>query len=169
MRFFRVLRHYDDTAMELDRFDRQLLNLLQEDASQTAERLAEQIGLSASAIQRRIRRLREQGVIERDVALVDPGKVGRPALFITSLQVESERPEVLARFREWVVVQTPVQQAFYVTGEADFVLVIATTDTEAYDAFMSHLMQQHPNVKRFVTNVTLSVVKRGLAVPIPQV
>ena len=56
--------------MELDRFDRQLLNLVQEDAGQTADRLAEQVALSPSAIQRRLRRLREHGVIARDAAVV---------------------------------------------------------------------------------------------------
>jgi Lrp/AsnC family transcriptional regulator, leucine-responsive regulatory protein len=152
--------------MELDRFDRQLLSLLQEDAGQTAERLAERVGLSPSAIQRRIRRLREQGVILRDVALVDPAKLGRPTLFVASVQVEQERPELLARFREWIAAQAEVQQAFYVTGETDFVLVITTADTAAYDALMSRMVAENPNVKRFTTNVALNVIKRGLAIPI---
>jgi DNA-binding Lrp family transcriptional regulator len=153
--------------MELDRFDRQLLNLLQEDAGQTAERLAEQVGLSPSAIQRRIRRMRSEGVIVRDAAIVDPGQVGRPTLFVVSLQVERERPELLAQLRAWLAAQEHVQQAFYVTGEADFVIVITAPDTETYDALMSRLVSENPNVKRFTTNVALSVVKRGLTIPIP--
>jgi Lrp/AsnC family transcriptional regulator, leucine-responsive regulatory protein len=153
--------------MELDRFDRQLLNLLQEDAGQTAERLAEQVGLSPSAIQRRIRRMRAEGVIVRDAAIVDPGHVGRPTLFLVSLQVERERPELLAQLRAWLAAQEHVQQAFYVTGEADFVVVITAPDTETYDALMSRMVSENPNVKRFTTNVALSVVKRGLTIPIP--
>jgi Lrp/AsnC family leucine-responsive transcriptional regulator len=152
--------------MELDRFDRQLLNLLQEDAGQTAERLAERVGLSPSAIQRRIRRMREQGVILRDVAIVDPAKLGRPTMFVASVQVEQERPELLARFREWLAAQAEVQQAFYVTGEADFVLVVTAPDTAAYDALMSRMVAENPNVKRFTTNVALNVIKRGLAIPV---
>lgn len=58
--------------MELDRFDRQLLNLVQEDSAQTAEALAQQVELSPSAIQRRLRRMRDEGVIVRDCAVVDP-------------------------------------------------------------------------------------------------
>ena len=58
--------------MELDRFDRQLLNLVQADSTQTAERLAEQVELSPSAIQRRLRRLRDEGVIERECAILIP-------------------------------------------------------------------------------------------------
>ncbi|KRA20404.1 MULTISPECIES: Lrp/AsnC family transcriptional regulator [unclassified Lysobacter] len=153
--------------MSLDRFDRQLLNLVQDDAGQTAERLAEQVFLSPSAVQRRLRRLREQGVIVRDAAVVDPRKVGRPTFFVVSLQVERERPELLAQLRQWLAAQEHVQQAFYVTGEADFVLIITAPDTETYDALMARLVGDNPNVKRFTTNVALGVVKRGLTIPIP--
>jgi Lrp/AsnC family leucine-responsive transcriptional regulator len=153
--------------MELDRFDRQLLNLVQEDAGQTAERLAEQIGLSPSAIQRRLKRLREAGVIARDIAVVDAKSVGGPTSFIVSLQVERERPELLAQLRQWLAAQPHIQQVFYVTGEADFILVVMAPDTETYDALMSQMLAANPNVKRFTTNVALSVVKRGLTIPVP--
>lgn len=154
-------------CMELDRFDRQLLNLVQEDCGQTAERLAEQVELSPSAVQRRLRRLREQGVVVRDTAVVDPASVGRPTFFLVSLQVESERPEMLAQLRKWLASHEQVQQAFYVTGETDFILVVTAPDTESYDALMARIMAENPNVKRFVTNVALSVVKRGLSIPVP--
>ena len=153
--------------MRLDRFDRQLLNLVQEDAAQTAERLAEQVFLSPSAVQRRLRRLREAGVIVRDSAVVDPRQVGRPTFFVVSLQVERERPELLAQLRQWLAAQEHVQQAFYVTGEADFVLILTAPNTETYDALMARLVSENPNVKRFTTNVALSVVKRGLSIPVP--
>ena len=79
--------------MDLDDFDRQLLARVQADASLTAEQLAEAVALSPSAIQRRLRRLREGGVIEREVAVLDPGRVGSPASFITSLYLHHERPD----------------------------------------------------------------------------
>jgi Lrp/AsnC family leucine-responsive transcriptional regulator len=153
--------------MDLDPFDRQLLNLVQEDAAQTAERLAEQVALSPSAIQRRLRRLRELGVIERETAVVDPRKVGRPTFFIASVQIERERPELLTQLRAWLAAHEQVQQAFYVTGEADFVLIVTATDTESYDALMARLIAENPNVRRFTTSVALGVVKRGLTVPVP--
>jgi DNA-binding Lrp family transcriptional regulator len=59
-----------------------------------------------------------------------------------------------------------VQQVFYVTGEADFILVVTCPDTEAYDTLMSRMMRENPNVRRFKTNVALGVLKRGLAIPI---
>lgn len=155
-------------TMKLDRFDRRLLNLVQDDADQTAERLAEQVALSPSAIQRRLRRLREAGVIQRHAAVLDPRQVGKPTFFLVSLQVERERPELLAQLRRWLAECAQVQQAFYVTGEADFVLVVATPDTEAFDALMLRLVAENPNVRRFTTNVALSLVKRGLAIAVAE-
>jgi len=154
--------------MKLDRFDRQLLNRIQHDADQTAERLAEQVPLSPSAIQRRLRRLREAGVIERHVAVLDPRQVGKPTFFVVSLQVERERPELLAQLRRWLAECEQIQQAFYVTGEADFVLVATAPDTESFDALMLRLVAENPNVRRFTTNVALSLIKRGLAIAVDE-
>lgn len=152
--------------MKLDRFDRQLLNLVQEDAGQTADRLAEQVALSPSAIQRRLRRMREAGVIVRETAVVDPKQVGKPTFFVVSLQVERERPELLAQLRRWLSTHDQVQQVFYVTGEADFVLVVTAPDTEDFDALMIRMVGENPNIRRFTTNVALSLVKRGLTIPV---
>lgn len=160
--FFRQL-----DVMDLDRFDRQLLNLVQQDAAQTADRLAEQVGLSPSAIQRRLKRMREQGVILRDIAILEPRAVGRPTFFVVSLEVERERPELLAQLREWITRRAEIQQAFYVTGETDYVLVITAADTEAFDALMSRLVKENPNVRRFTTNVVLGLLKQGLTIPVP--
>jgi len=153
--------------MQLDRFDRQLLNLVQQDSSLAAGRLAEQVALSPSAIQRRLRRMREQGVIMRDAAVLDPAKIGRPNFFIVSLEVERERPELLAQLRSWLNEQEQIQQAFYVTGEVDFVLIVTAPHMEAFEALMSRLLQENANVKRYTTNVALGLVKRGLSIPVP--
>lgn len=152
--------------MELDSFDRRLLDLVQRDAAQTAEQLSEQVALSPSAIQRRLRRLRESGVILRHCAVVDPKKVGRPTFFVVGLQVERERPELLAQLRRWLAEEPQVQQAFYVTGDADFILVVTAASTEAYDELMTRLVSDNANVRRFTTNVALGVIKRDLAIPV---
>lgn len=152
---------------DLDPFDTQLLNLMQEDAGLTAEQLAERVPLSASAIQRRIRRLRKEGVIVGQTVILEPRRVGRPTFFVVGVQVERERPEHLHELSRWLVAEPWVQQAFYVTGEADFVLVVTAPDTEGYQALMARMMAENPNVKRFTTNVALGLVKRGLGIPVP--
>jgi DNA-binding Lrp family transcriptional regulator len=152
---------------DLDRFDRQLLTLVQQDAAQTAEQLAERVSLSPSAIQRRLKRLREQGVIQRQIALLDAAHLGRPTTFIAGLQVDSERPEPMAALRAWLEAEAAVQQAFYVTGEADFVLVVTAPDAASYEALMARLLAAHPDVRRYTTQVVMGVLKRGLALPVP--
>lgn len=152
---------------DLDPFDRKLLTLVQKDADQTADQLADQVGLSASAVSRRLKRLKAAGVITATVALVDPARVGRPTFFIAGLEIERERPEMLSRLRQWLAGEDQVQEVFYVTGGSDFILVVAASDVEAYDALMGRLMADNPNVRRFTTNVALGIAKRGLAVPIP--
>lgn len=150
----------------LDHFDRQLLMLLQADAGITSEKLSETIALSASAIQRRIKRLRDDNVIERDVAILSPAKVGNPTYFLVSLQVESERPELLSSLRTWIAAEDQIQQAFYVTGEADFLMIVTAQDTQSFEALMARLLNENVNVKRYSTNVALGIVKRGLTIPV---
>ena len=152
--------------MDLDQFDRQLLTLVQEDSSQTAEQLGEAVGLSSSAVQRRLRRLRESGVIVRDISVVAPEKVDSPTFFLVGLQVAREHPETLQQLRRWLAAEPAVQQVYYVTGQADFMLVVTAPDMASYDALMQRLMTENPNVNRFNTNVVLAIGKRGLTIPI---
>lgn len=153
--------------MKLDHFDRQLLNLVQEDADQTAEQFAQRISLSPSAIARRLKRMSEQGVIVRQTAIIDTKHIGNPNSYIVSIKVESDRSEVLAQLRKWLAIEPHIQQAFYVTGEADYVLVVTAPNIQTYDFLMSRMVSENPNVIRFTTSVALSVVKRGLTIPVP--
>jgi DNA-binding Lrp family transcriptional regulator len=65
-----------------------------------------------------------------------------------------------------LLAEPAVQQAFFVTGEADFVLVVTAQNVACYEALMAQLLVEHPCVLRYATQVTLGVVKRGLAVPV---
>jgi len=150
----------------LDALDRKLLDRVQRDIDVNADALGAEIGLSGSAVLRRLKRLKADGTIMVNVALVDPAKVGRPTFFIVALEVERERPELMSRLRQWLGEEDQVQQVFYVTGSADFILVITAPDVDSYDALMSRLMADNPNVRRFTTNVALGLSKRGLFVPV---
>jgi len=85
--------------------------------------------------------------------------------FIVGLEVERERPELLARLREWLSHEDAVQQSFYVTGSVDYIVVVTARDVTAYDALMARLIADNGNVRRFTTNVALKVQKRGLFIP----
>jgi DNA-binding Lrp family transcriptional regulator len=154
------------TASSLDSFDRRLLALVQHDATLSGEQLGDRLGLSASAVQRRLKRLRSMGVISATVAVLDPSKVGSPPTFVVGVELERERPELLARLRAWMSAEEAVQQAYYVTGAADLLLLIVVPDIPAFDAFMSRLIAENPNVRRFSTSVVLAAHKRQLTVPV---
>ena len=68
---------------------------------------------------------------------------------------------------KWLGAEESVQQVFYVAGEADFILIVSRPDTDSYEAFTSRMVRENPNVRRFNTHVALSVLKRGLNIPIP--
>lgn len=153
-------------AIRLDDFDRKLLTELQEDGALTSEQLSERIGRSPSAISRRVRRLEVERYIERRIAIVDPAKVGHSSLFIVGIEVERERPELVQKLRAWVRNEAAIQQTYYVTGTADYVLLVTAPDIAAFDALMSEMMVANPNIRRFTTQVVMSTIKRGLFVPV---
>ena len=157
------MRHPD-----LDAKDRRLLDLLQRDARQSLETMAGEVGLSAPAVQRRIKRLREAGVIVAEVALVDPAAVGLPMTFIVIVELERERAEQIDAFRRKVTAEPQVQQGYYVTGEGDFVVVAVARDMDDFEALTRRLFFDDPNVRRFRTSVVMGRAFRSLAVPAVQ-
>lgn len=105
-------------------------------------------------------------MIEAQVAVVNPKAAGRPLVMIVGLEIERERPEHLFELKRWLANEPAVQQAWYVTGDADFTLIITAQDTEDYDQFMQRLVAENRNVRKFKTSVALSTLKRGLVVPL---
>jgi len=150
----------------IDAADRKILRVIQEDARRSAESIGTDIGLSASAVQRRIARLRDDGVITAEVAIVDPKSLGRSLTMIVDVEVERERPELMAVLKRWIAAEPAIQEAWYVTGDGDFVLIVCMRDVEDYDALMQKLVAENANVRRFRTRVALSTLKRGCVVPL---
>ena len=150
---------------ELDDKDRHLLDLLQADARQSLERLAGEVALSAPAVQRRIKRLREAGVIAAEVAIVDPSAVGLPMTFVVIVELERERADEIDAFRHKVMAEPQVQQAYYVTGEGDFVIIALARDMDDFEALTRRLFFDDPNVRRFRTSVVMGKAYRSLAAP----
>jgi len=153
----------------IDAADRKILRVIQQDARRSAESIGTDIGLSASAVQRRIARLRDDGVITAEVAVVDPKSVGRSLTMIVDVEVERERPELMAVLKRWIAAEPAIQEAWYVTGDGDFVLIVCMRDVEDYDALMQKLVAENSNVRRFRTRVALGTLKRGCVVPIDSV
>ena len=151
---------------EIDSFDARLLEQVQRNNRHTMEELSQRVGLSASACQRRLSRLRAEGYISSDVSILDPRKVGKPLIMVIEVTLEREDPVVTKRFKDAMRKNSKVMQCYYVTGEKDFILVAAMRDMEEFDAFLTEFCIENPMVKRFSTSVVVDPVKVNLAIPI---
>lgn len=149
----------------LDAFDRQILTLVQRDCQTKAEAIASQIGLSASAVQRRLKRLRAQGVIRAEIAVLDRA-AGRSLTLVAGLEIERDNYPALAAFRAWADREDAIQQVYYVTGQVDLVAIVMARDMAAYDALCARLMTEIPMIRRINTQVVIEAMKVGLQVPV---
>lgn len=149
---------------KLDSYDRAILAALQENNLLAADRLAERVGLSTSAAQRRVKRLRNSGVISADVAVLDPKAVGQAATFIVEVALEREGAAQFEAFKRRMLAAEEVQQCYYITGDGDFVLIITAASLDEYEKIIERLFFDDKNMKRFKTSVVLSRVKASLAV-----
>lgn len=149
----------------LDQFDRSILEIVQRDCQIKAEAIGEMIGLSASAVQRRLKRMREERIISAEIALVDRKVAGNPMTFIAGMEIERENYDALSKFRTWVAKQDHIQQVYYVTGSVDLVAIITAQDVGQYDEITAQIMSQNPQIKRIHTNVVLKDIKLGMFVP----
>jgi DNA-binding Lrp family transcriptional regulator len=150
----------------VDRIDRRLLNLLQEDASKTNARMAEEVGLSPSSCLRRIRRLTSAGVIDRIVAILNPAKAGRQMQAIVTVGMERHGEQHLRRFLALAAGEPAVIQAYSVSGETDVVLMVRLADMAEYDALCQRLFQQESNVARYYTMFVIRTAKETTAIPL---
>jgi Lrp/AsnC family leucine-responsive transcriptional regulator len=152
----------------MDSFDIKILNIVQGDNRLPAEKIAERVGLSPSAVQRRLKRLRADGIIEADVAVVSPEAVGRTLTAIVGVIIDKERPlsTALAEFKNLMLKTPEVMQCYDVTGEADFIVVITVRDMQEYEAISRQLFMENPNVRRYKTSLVVRRIKSGTRVPL---
>lgn len=152
-------------ATSLDSFDRKILDIMQRSNRATSDRIAEEVGLSPAAVQRRIKRLREQRVIQADVSVVDQTSIGRNMTFIVEVSLERERADLMDAFKQQMRNHPAVQQCYYVTGSADFILVITAFDMADYENFTRKTFFDNNNIRNFQTHVVMDPVKVGLSIP----
>ncbi len=150
----------------MDNFDLKLLELVQDNNRLTADELSSRVGLSPSACQRRLKRLRDDGVIVADVAIVSPESLGRRLTMIVQVTLVRERPDLIDTFKQSMLKTPEVMQCYYVTGDVDFVLILTVLNMQAYEDFTRRFFFENPNLQRFNTIVVMDSVKTGLSIPI---
>lgn len=147
--------------MSLDSLDRKILALYQHDTRLAGERIGEEVGLSAAAVQRRLKRMRETGVIVAETATLDCRALGLDVTAIVQVDLVDESARASRAFRDRMCTRSEVQQCYGVTGEADYVLVVIVPDLAGYDAFCEACLLHDPNVRSFTTQIVLDAAKRG--------
>jgi DNA-binding Lrp family transcriptional regulator len=152
----------------MDRIDRKILALHQIDTRRTAESIGSQVGLSAAAVQRRLKRLRSSGAIAAEVAVLDSRMIGVPITCIVSVTMVSRpRPAPhLDLFKRRMAATAEIQQCYQVTGSNDFILIVTAGSMEDYGQFTREWFEANEHVVRYETHVVLDRVKVGLSFPV---
>lgn len=152
--------------MNLDRIDRAILAALQADASIQNLVLADRVNLSPSACLKRVRRLKDEGVIQREVALLDPIRVGWPVLVISRVSLHSTTREATLAFERKVRQLPEVLQCHCVAGETDFVLVICARSLPEYQVFAQQQLGEALMLKSYSSDIVLSTSKFTTELPL---
>ncbi|NVK34160.1 MAG: Lrp/AsnC family transcriptional regulator [Rhodobacteraceae bacterium] len=151
----------------MDQIDCKILTFLQEDADIPGKAIAEAVGLSTSAVERRISKLKQSGLIERIVAIVNPKAVDRTLSVLVELEIENEYRHSLEQFQRWINQAPEVQSCWYVTGDMDFILLVAVRNLDEYNAFIDRLMtDQKELVRKYKSLISLKTVKHGMTLSV---
>lgn len=146
--------------------DRKILHLLQNNAREKLESIAFETGLSVATVQRRIKHFKAVGTIEKETAVISQEAAGYNMTFLIFVEMEQEKSHQLDSFRKKVSAEAQVQQCYYITGEADFAMVVLGKDVEDFERLTHRLFFEDSNVKRFRTSVVMSRTKTGMTVPL---
>lgn len=154
----------------IDKLDRAILRRLQENGRETYDVIGEQVGLSPSAVLRRVKRLEEAGVIDRYVALVRPETVGLGLTAYINVRLEkyteTSKRNPMDVFRASVQTWPEVVECSSLTGEMDYLLRVVVSDMAHYSRFIMDTLLKHPSVQDCKTSFVLDRVKATTAVPV---
>jgi len=152
--------------MKLSKQDLKILELLQIDVKISVERLSEEVGLSTASVQRHLKRLRDNKVIAQEVAIISPKAVDQSMTFIISVELNRNYKDCFNYFKSKVKKNNTIQQCYYITGEADFVLIVTARDMEKFEEFTQSFFFSDIAVLHFKTSVVMGRTKVGLTLPL---
>ncbi|SOD18994.1 Lrp/AsnC family transcriptional regulator [Pedobacter xixiisoli] len=146
---------------ELDSFDISILNLLQADNFTPQRDIGDKIGLSAAAVQRRIKRLTDTGFIVSNTSVLNSQKLGNLITICVTVAMENEKIESIDEAKSLFKSCPEVQQCYYVTGDTDFILIVVEPSMHHYEQLCRRLFFANPNIKRFRSFIATDLVKIG--------
>lgn len=144
--------------VKLDDFDRRLIALVRRDNLEPARSLADKVGLSISAVLRRLRRLREEGIIVADIAIVDPALTGSALTIHVLVRMKKSGRRAMDAFGRDILRHREVTGAWEVTGDDDFVLKVQVGSMAEYDAFTRRALDEEGGVETFKSLITIRTI-----------
>lgn len=150
----------------LDKFEKRILAILQQDASRPTTDIAAEIGLSQAPCWRRIQKLKDEGLIRSTVCLLDRQKLGLRAQIFAQVKLNAHGRANLDEFAAAIRDFPEVLECYVLMGSVDFMLRIVTADIEAYERFFFEKLSQLPGVQEINSTVALSEIKSTTALPI---
>lgn len=150
----------------LDVHERKILELLQEDATLSTAAIAERVGLSQAPCWRRIDRLRKEGYIRREVALVDRHKIGLNAQIFAQVKLNAHGRQHLEEFADAIRGFSEVLECYVLMGSVDFMLRVVAADINAYEQFFFEKLSRVPGIQEVNSVVALSEIKATTALPV---
>lgn len=143
----------------LDRLDKAILNHLQSDATVSLKILAEQVHASVATCQRRIKQLRDSGVISKEVAMVNPAAVGRGLSVFVLVEMEEQNTALQDRFEQLMSIEDDVMSCYEISGDFGFLVLVHARDMADYHAFTRRVFSSENNVRSFKSQFVMNFSK----------
>ena len=150
----------------MDEIDRKLLALLQQDSTVAMSDLADEVGLSATPVWKRVQKMEQAGVIARRVALLNPEQIGIALIVFVAIEAREHTPEWLAAFAGAIRDMPEIMDAYRMAGEVDYMLRVAVADMAEFDTFYKRLITAVP-LKNVTSRFAMERLKQTTAYPLP--
>jgi Lrp/AsnC family leucine-responsive transcriptional regulator len=146
-------------SMQFDETDKKLLLFLQQDCKQTTKELSYKLGLSITAVYERVRKLENNGVISKYVAILNKTKIDKNFIILCHVKLTQHKKEYVLRFEKEVMTLDEVTECFHVSGDYDYILKICVKDMEDYRNFMLTKLTTIQHIASTQSSFTISEVK----------
>jgi DNA-binding Lrp family transcriptional regulator len=151
---------------ELDEFDRKILNVLQENGRITTQDLAERVGLSATPCARRVKRMEEEGIIDRYVALLSPERLGIGLEVFVNVRLNTQSAKTFDAFEDAVRGMPEVIGCYLLAGNYDYLVHVRVTNVETFRSFIRDRLATIENIGETQSNVVLEVAKSTTSIAV---
>lgn len=146
-------------AMHIDQTDNQLIKLLEENSKYGLKELAERVGLTATPVHERIKRLERNGVIEKYTIKVNPEKTGHGLTILCNVQLKSHNAMILEEFESEIVKIKEVVSCYHIAGNYDYLLTLQMKDMDEYGNFVKGKLASIPHIAQVQSSFVMRKIK----------